>query len=130
MTLSGETGEVMKVYNPIMYAMHEWQNQGLRAYFSMMSLALSYQSSLLQTASAYGLTPNPLTAEAHKLIAASREISARLSKDYSKPEFALNTTHIGDETVTVREESVVFRHTGGKTTVTADRTLGDDLSDW
>lgn len=94
----------MKVYNPIMYAMHEWQNQGLRAYFSMMSLALSYQSSLLQTASAYGLTPNPLTAEAHKLIAASREISARLSKDYGKPEFALNTTHIGDETVTVREE--------------------------
>lgn len=97
----------MKVYNPLMYAMHEWQNQGLRAYFGMMSLALSYQSALLQTASAYGLSPSPLTAEAHKLIAASREITARLSKDYSKPDFALIKTEIGKEQVIVREETAL-----------------------
>lgn len=94
----------MKVYNPIMYAMHEWQNQGLRAYFGMMSLALSFQSSLLQTASAYGLSPSPLTAEAHKLIAASKELTSRISKEYGKPAFDLHSTHIGDDTVAVEED--------------------------
>lgn len=94
----------MKVYNPIMYAMHEWQNQGLRAYFGMMSLALSFQSSLLQTSSAYGLSPSNLTAEAHKLIAASRELTSRMSKEYGKPDFGLHSTLIGDQTVAVHEE--------------------------
>ena len=97
----------MKVYNPIMYAMHEWHNQGLRAYFGMMSLALSFQGSLLQTASAYGLSPSPLTAEAHKLIAASKEMSSRISKEYGKPDFGLHSTHIGDDTVAVHEEIAV-----------------------
>lgn len=97
----------MKVYNPIMYAMHEWHNQGLRAYFSMMSLALSYQGTLLKTAMSYGLAPDHLTAEAHKLIAASREISSRLSKHYGKPDFGLHSTHIGDKTVAVHEETAV-----------------------
>lgn len=97
----------MKTYNPIMYAMHEWQNQGLRAYFGMMSLALSFQSSLLQTSSAYGLNPSHLTAEAHKLIAASKELSSRMSKEYGKPHFALHSTHIGDDVVAVHEEAVL-----------------------
>lgn len=95
---------IMKVYNPIMYAMHEWHNQGMRAYFGMMSLALSFQGALLQTASAYGLTPSPLTAEAHKLIAASKELSGRISKEYVKPDFGLHSTRIGDETVAVHED--------------------------
>lgn len=99
----------MKFYNPLMYAMHEWGNQGIRAYFGMMSLALSYQSALLQTASAYGLSPSPLTAEAHKLIAASREISSRLSKDYGKPDFGLNKTDIAGREVIVHEETALAK---------------------
>jgi poly(3-hydroxybutyrate) depolymerase len=99
----------MKVYNPLMYAMHEWQNQGIRAYFGMISLALSYQSALLQTASAYGLSPSPLTAEAHKLIAASREMTSRFSKSYDKPDFGLHDTQIAGKAVAVTEETALAK---------------------
>lgn len=94
-------------HNPFMYALHEFSNQGIRAYFSAMSVALSYQRTLLQTVAAYGLTPGNYASEAHKLISASQEISARLSKDYSKPEFGLRKTHIGNETISVTEDVVL-----------------------
>lgn len=96
----------MKIYNPLLYTLHEWHNHGLRACFSFMSLMLSYQKSFLQTAGSYGLAVNPLAAEAHKLIAATEEISNRLSKHYGKPDFELPTTRIGADTVTVQEEIV------------------------
>lgn len=99
----------MSRHNPVMYAFHEWHSHGLRAYFSMMSLALSYQRALLDTASTYGLTPTTLTSEAHKLIAATQEISSRMSKHYGKPDFALHHTTIGKDKIAVTEEVVEDR---------------------
>ncbi len=105
----------MKKYNKILYPLHEVQQTTLRAQFNAVAMSLSCQSLWLEMMAPYGLPPQPLLGQTRRTIAATLEMSDRLSKDYPKPEFGITATRIGQDTVAVTQE------------VAADKTFGSLL---
>ena len=79
----------------MMYQAYEWQRQ--------MARPVRLWANTLEKV--YSSPYNPLSETWFgKSVAASAEIMARLTQNYGKPAFGLETTRIGDQTVAVNEE--------------------------
>ena len=102
----------MKKHNPLLYPAHEAQRFGLKTYFNALSAGLAFQETMLAAQQMYGLAPKPYEDFAKDILSASREMSERFAKDYTKPEFNLKETHIGGKAVAVTEEIVEDRAFG------------------
>jgi poly(3-hydroxybutyrate) depolymerase len=96
----------MKKHNPLLYPAHEAQRFGLKSYFNALSAGLAFQETMVNLAQMYGLAPKPYAELTKDILSASHEMSERLAKDYTKPEFNLNETQAGGKTVKVTEEII------------------------
>lgn len=96
----------MTKHNPFLYPAHEAQRRGLKAYFNALAAASGWQQAMVSMAEAYGLAPKPYAELAKDILSASAEMSERLAKDYTKPEFNLRETSIGGAKVAVTEEVI------------------------
>lgn len=81
----------------MLYQLHNMQRLGLKTYFGWMASTLNAQSSLMRSFNAASMAGT---------LSASAEIAGRITKDYPKQPFGLDSTLIGKNPVTVTEEVI------------------------
>lgn len=93
-------------HNPFLYPAIEARRQGLKATFNAMAAGIEVQKGMVALAGMYSLAPRRYTQLANDILDASLEMSDRMTKDYEKQKFGLDTTSIGGKDVAVTEEVV------------------------
>lgn len=108
----------------MLYHLHNWQNWGLKTYFGMMANALSWQSHML-TALKFSTAIPRAYSDMARVMAASAEVTERLSRDYDRPEFDLDVTRINGRNVAVNIETCARTDFGSLIRFHRDTTRND-----
>ena len=91
----------------MLYHVHDFAEQGLKAYFNLMAGVDRLWSASLGMAQAFSPFPDiDVTKPVRDTLDASAAMMERAAKSYAKPAFNLPDTKIGTERVRVREEIV------------------------